>query len=200
MNRDRLLTSLAFLLLTLLIYYRGAIALLPALLIPVAVHELGHLLTIRILGLRVESMGMDVRGLCIRYGGRCTEFGHIAVALAGPAAGLLWSAALLPSGHVQAAWLRMSAEMSLMLTLFNLLPILPLDGGQVFVRLCRSTLGAEAGERLCRTVGGVLLALLLMEGVWYAFMRQASAPLAAGIWLLLSQNEREALVKNGEVL
>ena len=200
MDRDHLPVSLALLLFVLCVYYRGAGTLLPAMLLPVAVHELGHLLAIRLLGLRIESIGLDLRGACIRYGGSCTEPGHIVIALAGPAAGLLWSAAVFLADRGQAAWIRMSGECSLLLTAFNLLPILPLDGGQVFLRLCRMAIGFKAGERLYRAVSDVLITLLLLGGIALACTRQASAPLAASIWLLLFQNDRQALVKNGEVL
>ena len=78
--------------------------------------------------------------------------------------------------------------------------ILPLDGGQVFLRLCHNWLGVRKGEKLCAAVGGSLTAALLLGGLWFALIRHASAPLAAGIWLLLAENDGGALVKNGEVL
>ncbi len=200
MNRDHLPVSIALLLFISCVYYRDIGTLLPALLLPAAAHELGHLAVLWLLGLKIESIRLEVRGICIRYSGACSERGHIAAALAGPMGGLLYSAALLLFGLGRVEWLRISAQISLLLAAFNLLPILPLDGGQVFVRPCQNVLGIEAGERLYRGVSNAILALTLTGGVVLICTRQASAPLAAGIWLLLFQNDRQALVKNGEVL
>ena len=200
MNRDHLPVSIALLLFISCVYYRDIGTLLPALLLPAAAHELGHLAALWLLGLRIESIRLEVRGVCIRYSGACGERGHIAAALAGPMGGLLYSASLLLLRLGRVEWLRISAQISLLLTAFNLLPILPLDGGQVFVRLCHNALGVEVGERLYRGVSNAILALALTGGIVLICTRQASAPLAASIWLLLFQNDRQTLVKNGEVL
>lgn len=200
MKQDTLAASLAVVLGVLCIYYRKLLPLIPAILLPAAVHELGHLAVLWLLGLKIESIRLEVRGICIRYSGACSERGHIVAALAGPMGGLLYSAALLLLGLGRVEWLWISTQISLLLTAFNLLPILPLDGGQVFVRLCQNVLGTEAGERLYRGVSNAILALTLTGGVVLICTRQASAPLAAGIWLLLFQNDRQTLVKNGEVL
>ena len=200
MRREKLGISLALLIAVLCLYYREMLPLIPAILLPVLAHEAGHLLTLRLLGLSIESIQPELRGVSIRYSGPCTEAGHIAAALAGPLGGLAYAGALLLLNGKHLPWLQTSAEISLLLTAFNLLPILPLDGGQIFIRLCRSTLGIGAGERLYVAVSNALLALALLAGVLLAWFRQASAPLAAAIWLLLFQNDRQALVKNGEVL
>ena len=86
------------------------------------------------------------------------------------------------------------------MTAFNLLPLKPLDGGQVFYQLCVLTLGEIRGEELCRAVSTVLLALLLTGGVLLAVWKKSTAPLAAAIWLLLSRNEEETLVKCGKII
>ena len=97
-------------------------------------------------------------------------------------------------------WLKQSACLSLVLTAFNLLPLMPLDGGRVFSQLCVLTLGKSRGEQLCRAVSAALLTLLLLGGVILAAWKKSTAPLAAAIWLLLFQNEEEGLVKSGKIL
>jgi Zn-dependent protease len=100
----------------------------------IGIHELGHVLAMRVFGYK------NVRMLFVPlFGGLATgepreldATKNALVALAGPACGLavaaaagvaaLWAGA--PAWLVQFAWV------SLMLNVFNLLPFVPLDGGQ----------------------------------------------------------------------
>ena len=61
---------------------------IAALAAAVSVHELGHLAALRLLGLRIRAFRSEAQGFCIDYEGETTRLGHIAAALAGPAAGL----------------------------------------------------------------------------------------------------------------
>jgi stage IV sporulation protein FB len=196
MERRNLGLSLAAVLLTACLYARGGPRLLPVIALPVLVHELSHAAALLLLGQRVTGISFDARGLCIGYDGTCSPLGHILAALAGPLGGALYALV----GLTDVPWLKQSACLSLLLTAFNLLPLMPLDGGRVFSQLCVLALGKTRGERLCRTVSAALLTLLLLGGVILAAWKKSTAPLAAAIWLLLFQNEEEALVKSGEII
>lgn len=195
--RDRATMSLAAVFAGLCLYYRQSAALLPTVLLPVAAHELSHLLALRLCGFKVEGWSLEPRGLCIRYRDDGNRAGQILCALAGPLGGAVYALLAL---HAKAPWLRDSGSLSLLLTAFNLLPIRPLDGGRVFSLMCTRALGRERGERLCRALSAVLLSLLLLAGVALAVFKKSTPPLAAAIWLLLFQNEEEALVKSGEII
>jgi len=196
MDKRRFFLSVAAVYLAACLYYRQALSLFPVLLLPVAAHELSHVLALYLLGQRINGISADARGLCIRYVGYCSPAGHILAALAGPLGGAVYAL----FGFTDIEWLRQSAGLSLLLTAFNLLPLLPLDGGRVFSILCTMALGEERGEAICRTVSAVLLAVLLTGGVYFAVWKKSTAPLAAAIWLLLFQNEEEALVKNQKII
>ena len=185
MERRNLGLSLAAVLLTACLYARGGPRLLPVIALPVLVHELSHAAALLLLGQRVTGISFDARGLCIGYDGTCSPLGHILAALAGPLGGALYALV----GLTDVPWLKQSACLSLLLTAFNLLPLMPLDGGRVFSQLCVLALGKTRGERLCRTVSAALLTLLLLGGVILAAWKKSTAPLAAAIWLLLFQNE-----------
>lgn len=186
MKQDTLAASLAVVLGVLCIYYRELLPLIPAILLPVAAHELGHLAILWLLGLKIESIRLEVRGVCIRYSGACGERGHIAAALAGPMGGLLYSASLLLLRLGRVEWLRISAQISLLLTAFNLLPILPLDGGRALRCALLTHLQPDAAERICRAVGAAVCALLALAGVWLGVMRRAGFwPLGMASFLLL---------------
>ena len=196
MERRNLGLSILAVLLTACLYARGGLALIPVIALPVAAHELSHVAALRLLGQRITGLTLDARGLCIGYDGTCSPVGHILAALAGPLGGAVYALA----GFTGVPWLKQSACLSLVLTAFNLLPLMPLDGGRVFSRLCVLTLGKSRGQKRCHTVSAVLLTMLLLGGVILAAWKKSTAPLAAAIWLLLFQNEQEALVNQSKIL
>ena len=88
MDKGRLSISPAAVLLGALLYCTASFSELAAILAPVIVHELGHVVALRLYGLRVRRITADLRGLCIEYSGLCAPLGHAVSALAGPVAGL----------------------------------------------------------------------------------------------------------------
>ncbi len=150
-------------------------------------HELGHALLAR-------RLGVPVRGITLFLLGGVSEIGEeiegpgeeFAIALAGPAvsAALTGAFALVALAAEFTPVESVAASVALangFLTIFNLIPGLPLDGG----RLLRAGLWKAMGDRRRATrigvAGGRLLALaLLAVGVW-ALSRGSSA----GVWYLL---------------
>ena len=159
---------------------------LPALLLPAAVHELCHVISLLLGGCRVRSIRPEAMGLCIRYQAPASEGVQLASALAGPFGGLVYALALW---RAEAPWLRLSAEWSLLLSLYNLLPILPLDGGRAFLHLARLRWGEERAQAWSRGLGLLFLIPLLGGGLFCLCRGLGSAPLIAGLWLLSAQLE-----------
>lgn len=193
--RVRVSPGAAFLAAALLFFLRERemAALIPALL----VHELGHLAAILGLGMRLRGFRAELGGFSLDYAGETGPAGHVLVALAGPAAGLvyaLWASRLgLRTGQ---DWLCLSAGLSLLLSLFNLLPAPPLDGGRILETLAVRLLGSRRGERLCRAVGLTAGALLAAAGLGSMRRGGGAALLMAGAVLLLSACPKgEGLVK-----
>ena len=181
------------------LYPRQDTSLFPVLLIPIAAHELGHLLALGLLGFRLCSLGLEAKGLLLRYDGPGGYLQEAALALAGPAAGLLYALAVLSLPGKGSAWLCESGYVSLLLSGFNLLPIPPLDGGRALCALCMLALDEEKAERLLNGISRAMLAVLFAAGVALLFVRQSAALLAAALWLLL-ENERLPLVKGRKLL
>ena len=142
---------------------------------PVAVHELGHMLCLRLLGCRVLAFRCELSGLCIRYAGDPGRWGQAAAALAGPLTGLIyaWFAAKMGASG------ELSAGISVLLSVFNLIPALPLDGG----RAVDALLGRKAARRL-----SLFCSVLTMSLGLVLFARSRGAALAlAGLLLLAAQ-------------
>lgn len=111
----------------------------------VFIHELGHVAAAYLFGIRVISIQM------LPFGGvaimddtsKLTVLREIVIALAGPFqnAVMIASALVLRSfGVGDAAFLDYIIQGNMMIALFNLLPILPLDGGKVIQALISTVL------------------------------------------------------------
>ncbi len=143
-------------------------------LVSVVIHELGHALMGKAFGLepRIELYGMG--GLTIFNGGRAelSTGKSIAVSLAGPFAGFCFAllvlvaslAGLSPkhplAGH--AVWLLLWANVGW--GVFNLLPMLPLDGGNVLRTIVRA-ISKDHGEKIARVVSIVVAAGIALWAV-----------------------------------
>ena len=159
---------------------------LAALLSAVLVHELGHLAAMELLGLKFCGLRLELTGLCIEYSGETSRWGQFLTAAAGPALGLIY-AQLASAAH----W-ELAAGLSMLLSLFNLLPIQPLDGWRMAASLCTG----RWGERILRALGLFAALSLLCLGFEYARQGKGFALCMVGLYLLLSSN----YTRNNEIL
>ena len=174
---------------------------LLALLLAAGAHELGHLLMILALGLRLRGLRFDGGGLCMEYAGPTNVLGHLLIAASGPLAGTGWawwaSALADRSGQL---WLADSAGLSLLLTLYNLLPALPLDGGRRLLHLSAAVLGDAAGRRLTERLSLAVGCAMLAAGIWLLLRGLGAALLLGAVWLLLCQESPRGLVKKRQIV
>ena len=94
-------------------------------------------------------------------------------------------------------WLCLSAGLSFCLSLFNLLPALPLDGGRILMSLCCCFYGEQQGRTICAAVSTVCGLLLLAVGTLCMFEGMGAALLISAIWVLSFQ---EGVEKRLEIL
>ncbi len=156
-------------------------------LISILVHELGHALTGRAFGARSEITLEAFGGMAMFTGARFTRPQHFLVTAAGPVTQILLGAAiylLIPnlfhlSSHAGYFW-KILACISFIWAVLNLLPVLPLDGGQ----LVNALLGPErikltlwitivtalgAALLIFKVSGSILFPLFLCLFVWQAW-------------------------------
>ena len=185
MSREHFGISAAAILLAALIYFVADVDKILALLIPALFHELGHVFTLRLLGLRISGFRAELKGLCIGYSGYTGALGHALAAAAGPLWGLIYAmAASLLAQCLACQWLELSAGVSLLLSLFNLLPALPLDGGRILYALS-SPFMSEASARRLVDISSLVVGLMLLALGTYLMLRGFGAAMdLAAIWLL----------------
>lgn len=150
--------------------------LLPALL-AAACHELGHCATLRILGIPLRSLRLSALGAELAPARTLPYAVELPVALAGPCASLLCAA-------LAAQWGRyLFAGLSLALGVFNLLPILPLDGGRAVNSLCALLLPPPLDRGAAPWLGVAAAGLLLGAAIAAAVQLNAPALLPLALWL-----------------
>ncbi|MCX7934457.1 MAG: M50 family metallopeptidase [Planctomycetota bacterium] len=149
----------------------------------VLLHELGHALTARRLGLRVRGILLHPLGGLACLEGRPPRPGmELAIALAGPMVSLCIALAawLICQGsgvsaaqalyarddHPLPALMASGLFINLSLALFNLLPIFPLDGGRAFAALAEALWGPQAARAFSRRASTIGVYLLAGVGLW----------------------------------
>ena len=169
--------------------------LLAVILSAAALHELGHLLVLRLLGARVRELRVSVFGAeLVTSAARLSYPGEIAAVLAGPAVNLLCALGL-GGAH---AWVAAGAHLSL--CLFNLLPVRPLDGGRALALGVSALAGPAAGEGAARWAGALTALTLGALSLWLMGRTGGSLwllPAAAG---LLAAGARELTGKKADFL
>ena len=159
-----------------LLYFFDDAGLFAALAPAVMVHELGHVAALRSFRARLRRVSVGVFGIEMDYGGILGNAQTALSVAAGPAAGALYA---LIACSIGGEFWRLSGAVSFCLTVFNLLPVLPLDGGRLVAVLA----GRERAERLSR----IMAPFLLLCGAALLTAFHAPALLAAGAWLCLFQ-------------
>lgn len=96
---------------------------LPLFLCAAVIHELGHLLAIYACGGYICGVELSAAGAVLEQGRQLSGIADCAISLAGPAAGMV------AAGICVSVDMPMLAGANIMLSVFNCLPLLPLDGG-----------------------------------------------------------------------
>ena len=125
------------------------------------VHELAHAAVLLLLGGEIESVRLSFAQVELRTG-LLSDRTELWSTAAGPGINLL-------CGWLFRRWMPAFAAVSLLLALFNLLPVWPLDGGRLLRTLLRRRWGA-AGVDASQTLG-LLFGLGLLAGAVFAARR-----------------------------
>ncbi len=193
----QLLSELSFFLLLLAFAVLSGWEWLLASLLAAALHEAGHLLVLRVCGAGRGRLRIDAAGLCWEHRGRLLSYGQELLAvLAGPLMNVCF-AFLLAFFAGGTGWQTgfFLAGTQLVLGIFNLLPVLPLDGAQALELFLSWLIDPLFAARFTEAVSLLTLGMLLASAVWFLSLT-GTGFLLAGTAALTALSFREmGLVK-----
>jgi stage IV sporulation protein FB len=156
---------------------RDALLWVPILLISLLVHELAHAGTIKLLGFGPSRIFLTGWGGVTVNERRARPWQDLLISLAGPVSSFLLAAAIYPfingtlSNPFLAAFLPKLATINVVWAIFNLLPVMPLDGGHAVrhvLRMFMTELRAFHVSVISSLIIGAILGLIaLRKGEWW---------------------------------
>lgn len=156
-----------------------------------AFHEICHLAAIRLCGGKIRGMRLGGHGAVIEIG-EMSRGRELVCALAGPLGG--GSLVLL------AQWMPRLAVCAAVYSLYNLLPVYPLDGGRAVQCAAYMLLPPEVADLLCTALRWLAIAAILMAGIWASRWRNMGfIPLLAAGLLLIRTNPVKFPCKGGKL-
>ena len=172
--------------------------LLGALLAAAALHEWGHMAALRHFGGKISHLTVSPFGaeMTIADTARLSYGAEILVTLAGPAVNILLAVVLgLLGDRWESAYVFAGAQ--LVLGLFNLIPIRPLDGGRLLWLTVAWLTEPFSADRIA-SASGVIFAVVLFALGAMVFYRTGNSPflLLGALGLLLSSLREIGLVKS----
>ena len=143
----------------------------------ILVHEYGHALTAAFFGQKSEISLVAFGGLTTRRGAQTTAWKEFLIVLNGPVFGFLLFLLVFSSygyiavmGKYYAYTMAVLVQINLFWTIFNLLPVLPLDGGQLMRIMLQKLFGQSRGGKLSLLSSFCLAAFLSAIFLLYSFL------------------------------
>lgn len=158
-----------------LFYFTGQIESYAVILFFAFIHELGHLLAGWAVGMKPNGIKIKPYGVSISFKilpqdynnkilkGNILEVKKILVALAGPLTNLI-IIFIIMNCKVNMFKILMIIYSNILLVIFNLIPIYPLDGGRIFKSLIYIVFGKRKAETYTQNVSLVILIIISFIG------------------------------------
>lgn len=158
-----------------LFYLTKQIKLYATIMVLCIIHELGHVLMGLVLGLKIEKIEIMPMGLSVSFKlniedfnkkiqkGSVLQLKKIAIAIAGPLTNLIMLLIVLNTNiNLKIVSNEILAYANILIMLFNLLPIYPLDGGRIFKELIQIFEGSIKAKIYIRKISKAVVIILTM--------------------------------------
>ncbi len=156
----------------------------------IALHEMSHIAAARCKGILPSSVSISPVGFSADIPDmNCSRQALILIYSAGPAANLLLFAAGLTAGLVFpgiSEIVGLVSATNLLLALFNLLPVFPMDGGRILFSLLSGNIGMLAAGRTVRVIAWITSSAVVIYGLYQAYTGTLNVSLIiAGAYMML---------------
>lgn len=200
--------NLKIFLFAILFYFTKQIEIYALLMFFAFIHEMGHLICGLLLGLKPKALKIMPLGICIEFSviykdynkkiknGNVLNIKKMILALAGPITNLLIIAFYIyTKNHIG-----MEKEIiyaNLLIAIFNLIPIYPLDGGRFLKELIHIIKGRKKSIEYINFISNtciILLTMLASIGIYY-YKNIAIALIIGYLWVLIITENKKYNIK-----
>ena len=195
----RIRIDLKILIFLLLFYFTKQINIYLIIMFFSIIHELGHMLTGLIFKLKVDKLAIMPCGVSVSFKEtenmsiKKIELKKILIALAGPATSLFL---VVLYTYINPIYISKQDAIyaNLLILLFNLIPLYPLDGGRIIKGILNIEIGYEKSQQLTNLISNftmIILTLFCSIGVYY-FKNIAIFLICIFLWIItIQENNKE---------
>lgn len=165
-------------------YYLLDYKVILAFLLSVAVHETAHYIAIRSFGAKIESLSLNATGAVMEITGTLSYKADIVCALTGPFASLVLGT--VGAGYGGGIFLNLLTGISLAHGIFNLVPILPLDGGRALQSAIEQWYSPSAADAVMFALSIGFAFILAVIGIAFYISGMGGITLIfLAVWLII---------------
>ena len=198
--------DLKIFLFALLVYITKQIEIYALLMLFAFIHEVGHLLFGLAIGFKIDSIKVNPLGFSLSFQSYVEDYNQkikkgnllcmkkIGIALAGPITNMI-IAIVVSISHYQNV--EMIVYANLLLAIFNLLPIYPLDGGRILEQVVHIMKGKQVAYHITRSVSKATVILLTMlTSIFILYIHNIALLLIlVYLWYLVIKNDKVIRMK-----
>ncbi len=161
-----------------------------------AIHEFAHILAAKMCGIKIDGVEILPFGITMRMKEGCIRNtgDEIKIALAGPMSNFMIF--YLTFGFYYGAFKDYIMTASIVMGLFNLIPVLPLDGGRILRALLVKREGHIRGAAIAMRLTNILAVIIIICGLWVLYITKFNFSfLLIGVFLAANLTEEKRRVE-----